>query len=140
MSAPRSTLRPTAAPRLALSIALVLAAPFPVPTPAHAQGNPQSVATVRVDVDQVATGFRSSKIVGSAVYNDAGDSIGRVDDLIVTPSDRVLYAVISVGGFLGVGDHLVVVPYSALSVTPKRIVAPGATKEALRALPAFKYS
>jgi len=76
--------------------------------PVWAQGAPQTVIE-RVDVQKLAAGYRSSKIVGSPVVNDANEKIGDVDDLLVEPSDKVLFAVLSVGGFLGMGERLVVV-------------------------------
>ncbi len=47
---------------------------------------------------------------------------------------------LSVGGFLGLGDRLVVVPYDSLKMAANKIMLPGATKEALKALPEFKYA
>ena len=63
-----------------------------------------------------------------------------MDDLLVEPSDKVLFAVLSVGGFLGMGERLVVVPFSSLRVAGNRIMLPGGTKNALNALPEFKYA
>jgi hypothetical protein len=59
----------------------------------------------------------------------------------VTPTDRVLFAVISVGGFLGINGRLVVVPYSTLKVDDQGhdVVLPGASKDALSKLPPFHY-
>jgi PRC-barrel domain len=54
----------------------------------HAQGTLQTVAIMKVDPATVATGFRSSKIVGSSVVNEANETVGSVDDLIVTPSEK----------------------------------------------------
>jgi hypothetical protein len=105
-----------------------------------AQGAPQTVSIERVDVQQLAAGFRSSKIVGSPVVNDANEKIGDVDDLLVEPSDKVLFAVLSVGGFLGMGERLVVVPFSSLQIAGNRVMLPGGTKDALSALPEFKYA
>jgi hypothetical protein len=48
--------------------------------------------------------------------------------------------VLSVGGFLGMGTKYVVVPFSSLQVKDKQMVLPGATKDSLIALPAFKYN
>jgi hypothetical protein len=59
-------------------------------------------------------GWRSSRIVGATVYNDTDQSIGKVDDLIVGQDGRISAAVISVGGFLGIGSKLVKVPYDQL--------------------------
>ena len=104
-----------------------------------AQGAPQTVALVKVDPQTVATGFRSSKVVGSSVVNETDETVGAIDDLIVTPDEKVPYAILSVGGFLGIGTKYVVVPFSSLQMQDKKIVLPGATKDALRALPEFKY-
>jgi hypothetical protein len=120
------------------AIALVMAAG--VGSVALAQGAPQTVAIMKVDPATVATGFRSSKVVGSSVVNEANETVGSVDDLIVTPNEKAPYAVLSVGGFLGMGTKYVVVPFGSLHMQDKKIVLPGATKDALGALPEFKYS
>jgi hypothetical protein len=108
--------------------------------PVFAQGAPQTVALVKVDTQSLATGYRSSKVVGSQVYNEANESVGTVDDLIVTPHDNAPYAVLSVGGFLGVGSKYVVVKTASLEVNDKKLLLRGATKDSLKALPPFKYA
>ena len=95
---------------------------------------------MKVDPTSLATGYRTSKVVGSAVVNEANETVGTIDDLIVTPGDRVPFAVLSVGGFLGIGTKYVVVPYSTLVVHDKEMMLPGATKESLKSLPEFKYA
>ena len=107
---------------------------------AVAQGTPQTAAIMKVDPATVATGYRVSKVVGSTVVNQANETVGTIDDLIVTPSEVVPFAVLSVGGFLGMGTKYVVVPYNALRLQDKRIVLPGATKDSLKALPEFHYA
>jgi hypothetical protein len=94
----------------------------------------------RVDVTTLADGYRSSKLIGAGVTNDQQETIGKIDDLLVGRGDKVLYAVISVGGFLGVGSKLVAVPYDSLSIGKSSLVLPGGTKEQLKALPEFKYA
>lgn len=122
-------------------LALSLLASTPIITaPAYAQGTPQTVVRYKVDIANVAVGFRASKLVGATVINDADTKIGTVDDLIVTRSDRVVYAILSVGGFLGVGDKLVAVPFAELQLTEDKIVLSGATKESLKSLPKFVYA
>jgi hypothetical protein len=108
--------------------------------PALSQGTPQTVAIMKVDPQSLATGYRVSKVVGSTVINEANETVGAIDDLIVTPGDKVPFAVLSVGGFLGMGTKYVVVPYNSLQVRDKKMVLPGATKESLKGLPEFKYS
>ena len=84
---------------------------------------------------------RVSKVVGASVYNDQNQSIGSVDDLLMTDGDRkAATAVLSVGGFLGLGTKYVVVPFTSLKIVDKKIVLPGGDKDALKSLPDFKYN
>jgi hypothetical protein len=105
----------------------------------RAQGTPQSITEKRVDVVQLATGYRASKINGATVYNRDKDKIGTIDDLIVSPTDRVPYVILSVGGFLGIGTRLVAVPFNSLQVVDKQMRLPDATRESLKAMQEFKY-
>ena len=108
--------------------------------PAFSQGAPQTLSLMKVDPQSVATGYRTSKVVGSAVLNEANETVGTIDDLIVTPGEKVPFAVLSVGGFLGLDTKYVVVPYSSLEVNDKRMMLRGATKDSLKGLPEFRYS
>ena len=108
--------------------------------PAFSQGAPQTVSLMKVDPASLATGYRTSKVVGSTVVNETNQTVGTIDDLIVTPTEKVPFAVLSVGGFLGMGTKYVVVPFSSLQVKDKQMVLPGATKDSLKALPEFKYN
>ena len=108
--------------------------------PAFSQGAPQTVTLTKVDPASLATGYRTSKVVGSTVVNEAKETVGTIDDLIVTRTDKVPFAVLSVGGFLGMGTKYVVVSFSSLQVKDKQMVLPGATKDSLKALPEFKYN
>ena len=121
---------------LALALALGTA-------PAFAQGTPQTISSV--DVRTIGTGFRASKIIGSTVVNDRNETIGKVDDLLVTQSGAAgggNYVVLSVGGFLGVGSKLVAIRYDQLRPDPDKseFILPGATKESLRSLPDYAYA
>jgi PRC-barrel domain protein len=106
---------------------------------AGAQGTPQTVEFVKLDVQKLAAGYRSSKVVGGSVVNDANETIGTIDDLLVSRDGKQPYAVLSIGGFLGMGTRLVVVPYEMLRFGEKRVTLPGGTKKALKMLPEFKY-
>ena len=108
--------------------------------PALSQGTPQTLSVMKVDPQSLATGYRTSKVVGSTVFNEMNENVGTIDDLIVTPSEKVPFAVLSVGGFLGMGTKFVVVPYSSLQVRDKKMILPGATKESLKSLSEFKYA
>ena len=52
--------------------------------PVNAQGVPQTVDIAKVDVKTVAAGYRASKVIGSSVLNSANETIGKIDDLLVT--------------------------------------------------------
>ncbi len=73
------------------------------------------------------------------VANETDEFVGRFDDLIAAPSGKGLLAVLSVGGFLGIGSKYVAVPFDSLQVKEEKMVLPGATKDSLKALPEFRY-
>ena len=58
--------------------------------------------------------WRSSKLIGVDVYNDANEKIGSIEDLIVDKSSRVENVILGVGGFLGMGEHYVAVSMDKL--------------------------
>ncbi len=83
---------------------------------------------------------RTSKIVGASVYNDQNQSIGSIDDVLMSDSDhKAGTAVLSVGGFLGMGSKLVSVPFDQLQIQDNKIVMPGATKASLEGMPEYHY-
>ena len=116
------------------ALALALGASGVAPAPAQAQ----LVHLVVVDVRTVALGYQLGPMIGRAVQNQKGEAVGKIDDFIIG-KDRILFAILSVGGFLGLGDHKVVAPFNSLQITADKIVWPGATKQAVKALPEFHY-
>ena len=54
--------------------------------------------------------WRTSKLVGLNVYNDNNESLGSINDLLTDKTGNIKAVIIGVGGFLGVGEHLVAVP------------------------------
>jgi sporulation protein YlmC with PRC-barrel domain len=87
----------------------------------------------------LATGYRASKLLHQDVYNDKGEKIGKVDDLVLSPDGTLSTAVVNVGGFLGLGKHLVAIPVRQFAHIAPRAVLPNASKEELKALPKFEY-
>ncbi len=107
---------------------------------ASAQAVPQTVELAKLDVQSLAAGYRASKVIGSSVVNDAQETVGTIEDLLVSPDGKQPYAVLSIGGFLGMGTHLVVIPYETLKFDDKKVMLPGGTKDGLKMLPEFKYA
>ena len=107
---------------------------------AGAQGTSQTVEVAKVDVQTLPGGFRASKVIGSSVLNDANETIGKIDDVLISPDGKAPFAVLSIGGFLGMDSHLVVVPYDSLNLVDNKIVLRGGTKDTLKMLPEFKYA
>lgn len=117
----------------------------PSPSAAAPSGNlPGVVATTNnpnlaVAAVKLENGVRASKLIGTAVRGDGDQEIGKLDDLIMTEGNKVTVAVVSVGGFLGLGSKLVAFPFSQFKMDPQHIVLPGATKDTLNAMPNFQY-
>lgn len=86
--------------------------------------------------------FLATDLIGTDVRNPAGDTVGEIEDLLISRGDDVQRAVLSVGGFLGIDDRLVAVDYDELRVSRRdgedRIVY-DTTEDALKAMPVFEY-
>lgn len=98
-----------------------------------------------IEMDAIIAGWSvKENLLRKAVVNEKKERIGTVDDIIVTPNPdakmtSASYAIIGVGGFLGIKRHDVAIPMEQLKLEDNRLVLTGATKEALKALPAFEY-
>ena len=104
---------------------------------------PKSAMPSTTSADMTSTDvFRASKLIGTNVKNNDGDTIGEVDDLIISSGDQMLQAILSVGGFLGIGERHVAVPLKDLKmarVDNKPEVFYQATKAELEGMPKFSY-
>jgi sporulation protein YlmC with PRC-barrel domain len=80
------------------------------------------------EATQVAMGW-SVKItlLGKTVYNESGDKIGKVMDLIIAPDRNVSYVIVGAGGFIGIGRHDVAIPISQIQTQGNKLTMPGAT-------------
>jgi hypothetical protein len=81
-----------------------------------------------------------NQILGKLVYNEQDEEVGQVEDIIVAPDKAISYAILGVGGFLGLGERNVVIPFTQLKADDGKFMLRGATKDALKALPAFDYA
>jgi sporulation protein YlmC with PRC-barrel domain len=114
-----------------------------VTTPRSAAAQVAGAATVGITIEEmkvVVLGWSAKrKLLGAAVYNDRGEKIGSIDDIIVSPRRTVSHAIVGVGGFLGIGKHQVAIPMDQIKLQGNRFVLAGATKDVLRAMPEFQY-
>ena len=93
------------------------------------------------ELRDVTLGWSANRqILGHPVYNNMDERIGAVEDIIVTTDKSVSYAIINAGGFLAVAKHNVAIPVSQFQLSGEKLVLPGATKDALKAIPAFEYA
>jgi sporulation protein YlmC with PRC-barrel domain len=125
--------------RRASALALALGCAMGAATTAQAQGAPQAIAVQRMATVQSGTGYRASKLVGSEVYDNGGGKIGAIDDIVLESPNEGAFAILSVGGFLGMGKHLVAVPFNDLQISSRQIVL-NADKAQLKAMPEFSYA
>ena len=65
--------------------------------------------------------WRTSKVVGLSVYNDSNESLGSINDLLTDKSGNIKAVVIGVGGFLGVGEQLVAVPFDKIKFSTEPV-------------------
>jgi hypothetical protein len=127
----------------AVTAAVLAAACGLAPGAALAQvaGGTTTVDVTVTETTQLARGWSVRKaLLGKSVYNEAGQKIGRVEDLIISPDHNVSYVIVGAGGFIGIGRHDVAIPVQQIKDRSGRLVMPGATKESIKALPTFDYA
>jgi sporulation protein YlmC with PRC-barrel domain len=102
----------------------------------------QEHTTRSMSAERLGPTEKASSIIGREVKNNQNEKLGKVDNLAIDlESGRVVGVLLSVGGMLGVGDHMVAVPPQALRDDPARKVAYLDTdKERLKAAPKFDTS
>jgi sporulation protein YlmC with PRC-barrel domain len=83
--------------------------------------------------------LRASTIIDQLVYNGKKDVLGEVDDLIMSRRGKIKKVILDVGGFLGIGDRLVAVPFRSLHFTEMGTIVYDVTKEQLEKHPPFDY-
>jgi sporulation protein YlmC with PRC-barrel domain len=101
-------------------LATVASAQTPAPTTNRADKASDSMSTSSVQGD-----WRASKVVGLKVYNDNNESVGTISDLLMDKSGNIKAAVLGVGGFLGVGEHLVAIPLEKIKFSNEPVAYTG---------------
>jgi opacity protein-like surface antigen len=138
----------------AAALAVVLATPaFAQTAKPDATGNPTAQSTMpSMATDQAAfvqnqhaTDWRGSKLIGATVYGPDNASIGDINDVLIANDGKINAVVIGVGGFLGVGEKNVAIPFAKLNVTRKpesaaiAKITVGYSKAELNGAPKFAY-
>lgn len=87
---------------------------------------------------QLKGGFKASNVIGKGVKNPTGKELGQIEEIVLTQDGTVGYAVLSFGGFLGLGDKYFAVPWKALRLneTQDRLVL-AVGEEKLQNAPGF---
>jgi len=95
--------------------------------------------------NQSGSEWRGSKLIGASVYGPDNQSIGEINDVIIGSDGAIKAAVVGVGGFLGVGEKDVALPFQALQVTRKANsesidkITVSYSKDELKNAPKFAY-
>jgi sporulation protein YlmC with PRC-barrel domain len=84
------------------------------------------------DTSSLKGNWRASKVAGLNVYNDNNESVGSINDLLMEKSGNIKAVVIGVGGFLGVGEHLVAVPFEKVKFVNEPVAYTGASNTGAR--------
>lgn len=121
---------------------LTLAGYLLINTNAHAEVVGRSVIGVSVtEISTIKTGWSAkNSLLGKPVYNELGDKIGSVDDLIIAPDKSLSYAIIGAGDFLGMGKHDVAIPVTQINEINGKMELKGATKESIKQMQKFEYA
>jgi sporulation protein YlmC with PRC-barrel domain len=117
--------------------ALVTAAP----AVAQIAGGTTTVDTSVTESTAIALGWSVKKtLMGKTIYNDAGQKVGKVQDLIISPDRNVSFVIVGAGGFVGIGRHDVAIAVTRIKDKEGRLVMSGATPDTIKGLPEFTYA
>lgn len=116
---------------------------------------PQAATTARTTAPSAVTksnvmldafDYRASDLIGATVLDDRGESVAKVDDIVVSTEDDKLHAVLAIGGIVGFGEKLISIPFDDLQITANdddpqvRIAMTGEQlNELLASRPEFRY-
>jgi sporulation protein YlmC with PRC-barrel domain len=116
-------------------IVLMSVAPMAQPAPGKVGHFARFISTMPADVTTVTNFFKQS------VYDPSNNKIGHILDFIVEKDGRITVAMVGVGGFLGIDEKTVVVPFDALTVSQEnnQRLTLNTTKDALKSAPGFTY-
>jgi sporulation protein YlmC with PRC-barrel domain len=104
-------------------------------TPDHEVTVPEGQARAHTLMQAV----RASQLIGANVQSATGDNIGDINDLVIDPqSGQVQFAVLGIGGFLGIGERLTPVPWQAVDLRGERNFVLNVERQKLEAAPSIQ--
>jgi sporulation protein YlmC with PRC-barrel domain len=106
---------------------LLVSAAFAEDPPATTKSTTMAPAAAAESSSSFQGDWRTSKVVGLNVYNDNNENVGSINDLLMDKSGNIKGAVISVGGFLGVGARLVAFPFDKIKFVNEPVAYTGAS-------------
>lgn len=120
----------------------LLASSLGLPLDAHAQvaGTQPLGVSVQESAAIVAGWSVRKSVMDKPVFNEKGERVGVIHDIIVAPDRSVSFAIIAANQFLGVSHHDVAIPIERLDFVNGKLMLAGATKDAIKALPEFQYA
>lgn len=110
--------------------------------PAGATAPRATAPSTSTTANAAMSDWRASKLIGSAVYNQANERVGDINELLLDNTGKVARVVIGVGGFLGMGEHEVAVPFTDLRMAmdgSTMKISSNFTKQSLQALPRWTW-
>ncbi|MGB6104461.1 MAG: PRC-barrel domain-containing protein, partial [Pusillimonas sp.] len=115
-------------------------APMPAPGPDAGAGGaamPGADAPPKEEeVVETITGWSvKDKIIGNAVYNEGDEKIGNISDVVLASDGKAAYFIVGAGGFLGLGERNVAIPFEEITQNGDKLILAGYTKDQLKALP-----
>lgn len=100
--------------------------------------------TIGISVEQsqlIVEGWSVKRsLLGKSIYNDNGEKVGVLHDIIIAPDNAASFGIVAAHQFLGVSQHDVAVPMSQLDYVDGKLVWAGATRDAVKSTPAFQYA
>src|ERR1700753_4255424 len=117
---------------LASTALLVTVASAQTPTTATTDTatSTSNAASATMSSSQLQGEWRASKVVGLNVYNDNNEKLGSINDLLMDKGGNIKAVVLGVGGFLGMGEHLVAVPLDKVKFSSEPIAYTGTASTA----------
>lgn len=110
--------------------------PLAMPAPMSTTADPIYMST------SDATNWRSSDLIGKAVYSRGNERVGEIDELLLSKDGRIVAAVVGVGGFLGMGERKVAIAFPAMNMTRETNgnakLSVDVSKDMLKAAPEYK--